>query len=220
MSLEHEDFMRLFDEWAPSYDQTVNDPRSEGFENYELVLERVVAAVGAPPGATVLDVGAGTGNLCRALRRHGYRAVAVEPSRGMREVLALKLPDLAVLDGHFLALPLPDAGADAIASTYAFHHLKDEDKARGARELLRVVRPGGRVVLGDVAFRDAGARARFRAELLARGKQDLVQELDTEYYTTVSVLTAIFRTAGCTVQAEQLDPWVWLVTARRPSAAV
>lgn len=219
MGLRHEDFLRLFDEWAPTYDQTVSDPTADGFENYEQVLACTVAAVGAPPGTTVVDVGAGTGNLTRALGLAGYRPVAVEPSRGMREVLALKLPGVPVLDGHFLAIPLPGASAGAVVSTYAFHHLTDADKARGARELLRVLQPGGRVVIGDVAFRDAAARARFRADLLARGRQDLVDEMDSEYYTTVAVLTGIFRAQGCTVTAQQLDAWVWLITARAPGPA-
>jgi SAM-dependent methyltransferase len=50
-------------------------------------------------------------------------------------------------------LPLADASATLVVSNYCYHHLSDDDKERGLREVLRVLRPGGRVVIGDMMVR-------------------------------------------------------------------
>lgn len=159
MGLGHSDFMAMFDQWAATYDETVFRPEPvDGFEGYGAVLERVAELAGAAPGRAILDVGTGTGNLARLMAQRGARVVAVEPSLEMRRRAAAKLGALPVLEGQFLDLPVAGATFDAVVSTYAFHHLTDTDKAAGAREMLRVLRPGGRVVIGDVAWADEGAR--------------------------------------------------------------
>ncbi|HEY3368367.1 MAG TPA: class I SAM-dependent methyltransferase [Symbiobacteriaceae bacterium] len=214
MGLGHTDFMHLFDQWAPTYDATVfqADP-ADGFEAYETILERVADLSGAGPGRSVLDVGAGTGNLSVAISRRGAAITAVEPSREMRRQSEQKLGAIPVLDGQFLNLPVPDGTVDAVVSTYAFHHLTDERKAEGAREMLRVLKPGGRVVLGDIAWADLDARQAMVRRLANAGKLDLVREIAEEYYPTVGLLTAIFAALGCTVYVEQATEWVWILVA-------
>lgn len=99
---------------------------------------------------TVVDLGAGTGKLSRALRAPDREVIAVEPSAGMREEFARVLPDIRVLDGTGEAIPLPDASADALVCAQAWHWV---DPARAVPEAARVLRPGG--TLGLVwNFRD------------------------------------------------------------------
>lgn len=217
MGLSHADFMQLFDQWAPTYDDTVfRADAADGFEAYEQILNRVADMAEAKPGRRVLDVGTGTGNLAEVLAARGASVVAVDPSAEMRRQAGRKLPGVPVLDGHFLSLPVEDASCDAVVSTYAFHHLTDEEKAQGAREVLRVLRPGGRFVLGDIAWADEAAREAMVRRFEAQGKLDLVQEIEEEYYPTVGLLTSIFAAAGCTVYLEQLTDWVWALMARKP----
>lgn len=217
MGLSHAEFMQMFDEWAPSYDATVfRSIPADGFEAYDLVLERVAVLAQAGPGVAVLDVGTGTGNLAALLRERGARVTAVEPSGEMRKVAGQKLGDeVLVLDGQFLRIPMSDGAVDAVVSTYAFHHLTDADKVRGAREMLRVLRSGGRLVLGDIAWANEEARQAMLRRFEAEGKLDLVQEIEEEYYPTVGVLSSIFASLGCTVYLEQLTDWVWAVVARK-----
>lgn len=219
MGLTHTDFMALFDQWANTYDQTVQqaDP-VDGFEDYQAVLDRVVELSGAGPGLSVLDIGTGTGNLAAKLMRTGAEVTAVEPSAEMRRVAVAKLGAQRVLDGHFRAIPAAGGQFDAVVSTYAFHHLPDSEKGAGARELLRVLRPGGRLVLGDVAWADGESRLAMIRRFAAEGKQELVREIEEEYYPTVGLLVSLFAAEGCSVFLEQVNDWVWLLVARKRPA--
>ncbi|MFJ8747475.1 class I SAM-dependent methyltransferase [Embleya sp. NPDC127516] len=93
---------------------------------------------------TVVDLGAGTGKLTRALRAAGREVVAVEPSVGMREQFARVLPDVRVLDGTGESIPLPDSSVDVVVCAQAWHWV---DPERAVPEAARVLRPGGRLGL-------------------------------------------------------------------------
>jgi SAM-dependent methyltransferase len=92
----------------------------------------------------VVDLGAGTGKLTRALRAPGREVVGVEPSSGMREQFARVLPGVQVLDGTGESIPLPDDSADALLCAQAWHWV---DPERAVPEAARVLRPGGRLAL-------------------------------------------------------------------------
>jgi ubiquinone/menaquinone biosynthesis C-methylase UbiE len=133
----------------------------------------------SPRPARVLDVGAGTGTLAAALAAAApeVEGVGVEPDPAMRERAARK--GVRLLDGMADALPLPDASFDAATATLVLHHLSVEAKARALRELRRVVRPGGRVVVADWG-RPAGplSRVAFRSVQLLDGAETTRSHLD------------------------------------------
>jgi len=216
MGMGHADFMEIFDRWAGTYDQTVYaSVPADGFENYAQVLERVATLAGAGPGVSLLDVGTGTGNLAQALVDLGAKVTAVEPSEEMRRVAQAKLGQTPVLAGQFLALPVDAGTQDGVVSTYAFHHLNDATKELAAAELLRVLRPGGRVVIGDYAWADAAAKDRMVDRFRTERRLDLVQEIQDEYYPTVGLLTTLFASRGCSVYVEQINEWVWIMMAQK-----
>lgn len=110
-----------------------------------------------PPGSTVLDVGCGIGGSARILARdYGLEVLGISISPGQiaraRELTPASLPHcrFAVMDA--LALALPDGGFDAVWSVEAGPHMPD--KQRYADELLRVLRPGGRLAVADWNRRD------------------------------------------------------------------
>jgi ubiquinone/menaquinone biosynthesis C-methylase UbiE len=97
--------------------------------------------VPGPPGVFV-DLGAGTGLFTAALAGRAARVVAVEPDARMREVLAAKAsPGIQVTAGSGESIPLPDACADALFVSSAWHWM-DPDKA--IPEITRVLRDGAR----------------------------------------------------------------------------
>jgi SAM-dependent methyltransferase len=98
-----------------------------------------------PAGAhRVLDLGAGTGKLTRQLCDRGLDVVAVEPSAGMREQLALSVPEARLLAGTAEQIPLDDRAVDAVLVAQAWHWI---DPARAVPEVARVLVTGGRLGL-------------------------------------------------------------------------
>jgi SAM-dependent methyltransferase len=95
-------------------------------------------ALGA--GATVVDLGAGTGKLTRQLLATGARVIAVEPVADMRRVLADAVPEAEVLAGTAEAIPLPAGSVDALTAGQAAHWFRADE---AVAELIRVLRPGG-----------------------------------------------------------------------------
>jgi SAM-dependent methyltransferase len=94
---------------------------------------------GRPP--VVVDLGAGTGLLSRALASRGARVVAVEPDERMRAVLAARSPGVRAVAGRGEQIPLPDASADGVCVSSAWHWM---DPELAVPEITRVLRDGGR----------------------------------------------------------------------------
>ncbi|MFG1879587.1 HAD-IA family hydrolase [Sphaerisporangium sp. NPDC049003] len=94
-------------------------------------------------GQDVIELGAGTGRITSHLAGHGPATyTATEPSPAMAERLtARRLPDVRVVIGDALALPLPDASADTVIEHEAL--LFTPDPLLAADRILRLLRPGG-----------------------------------------------------------------------------
>jgi SAM-dependent methyltransferase len=90
----------------------------------------------------LVDLGAGTGLFTRALASRAARVVAVEPDERMRAVLRARSPGVQVLAGSGEAIPMPDASADGVFASSAWHWM---DPARTIPEVTRVLRDGGRL---------------------------------------------------------------------------
>jgi ubiquinone/menaquinone biosynthesis C-methylase UbiE len=120
------------------------------------IKRRVLACAELAGGEQVLDVGCGTGTLAIAAARAapgvtvtGLDADASILARARRKATAAGV-EIAFDEGRSTALPYADASFDLVLSTLFFHHLPDDSKRETAAELVRVLRPGGRVVVGDV----------------------------------------------------------------------
>ncbi|MEM5312784.1 methyltransferase domain-containing protein [Paraburkholderia sp. JHI869] len=100
--------------------------------------------LGLGPGATVVDLGAGTGKFTRRLVETGSHVIAVEPVAAMRAKLAAALPEVDTRAGTAESLPLDDASVDAVVCAQAFHWFAN---AASLADILRVLKPGGRLGL-------------------------------------------------------------------------
>jgi demethylmenaquinone methyltransferase / 2-methoxy-6-polyprenyl-1,4-benzoquinol methylase len=132
----------MFDGVAKRYDLT-NTILSFGRDRSWRRATR--AALDLRPGERVLDLAAGTGVSTEELAHSGAYAVGADLSVGMLRAGRQTRPALPLLAGDALALPFRDAAFDAVTISFGLRNVVDVDGA--LRELARVTRPGGRLVV-------------------------------------------------------------------------
>ena len=133
----------MFDAIAPRYD-LVN--RVMTFRMDVGWRRRTVRALELAPNATVLDLACGTGDLCDELARAGYTAIGVDLSFGMLAAAHTRAP---LVQGDALQLSVPDASVDGVTCGFALRNFVALQPF--LESLARVVRPGGRIAVLEVA---------------------------------------------------------------------
>ena len=138
--------------WARYYDFTVN---MMTFGHAGMLRTMTVDQALIRPGDSVLDVGCGTGEVTlRAKERAGSGQVyGIDPAPEMiamaRKKATRRNLDIDFRVGVIEALPFPDSSLDVVTSSLMMHHLPDDLKALGLREIYRVLKPGGRLLIAD-----------------------------------------------------------------------
>jgi len=130
---------------APIYDRVFGGMR------HRLLFEYL----DVQPGALVLDIGGGTGRVAQHVAEMGARVIVVDPSPVMlREAREKGLPGVRALAEQ---LPFPADSIDRILIVDAFHHFARQELA--ARDLTRVLKPGGRIVIEEPDLRFTATKA-------------------------------------------------------------
>ena len=138
----------MFDRIARVYDR-LNTVMTAGLDRRW--RRRAVDLAHVSEGDPVLDVATGTGDLAVALRERvgpGARVVGLDFSEGMLELARVKAPAIEFVQGS--ALELPYADGEFAAATVGFGARNFSDLPLGLSEMVRVVRPGGRVVVLEI----------------------------------------------------------------------
>jgi demethylmenaquinone methyltransferase/2-methoxy-6-polyprenyl-1,4-benzoquinol methylase len=136
------DVAAMFDDVAERYDLT-NDVLALG--QTRRWRRAVVDAVAPQPGERILDLAAGTGTSSVPFSRAGAMVVPTDFSLGMLAVGKRREPYLPFVAGDGMHLPFRDGAFDAATISFGLRNI--QDRQAGLRELLRVVRPGGRLVV-------------------------------------------------------------------------
>ena len=134
----------MFDAVARRYDLT-NDVTSL----WQISMWRAVtrSAVAAGPGMRVLDLAAGTGTSSAGYAADGADVVACDFSTGMVAEGRRRHPGIAFVAGDATALPFADGSFDAVTISYGLRNVQDTVGA--LKEMARVTRPGGRLVVAE-----------------------------------------------------------------------
>ncbi|MDP9343088.1 MAG: methyltransferase domain-containing protein [Actinomycetota bacterium] len=135
---------RRFDRWSGRYEQ---DRRSRWLATLQ---DPALEALELGTGDRLLDVGCGTGRAVRLAAPGVESAVGLDVSRGMVErarYLSADIDNVRFVEGEAGALPFDDGSVTAVLCTSSFHHYPDP--AAAAREMGRVLTPGGRLVIAD-----------------------------------------------------------------------
>jgi ubiquinone/menaquinone biosynthesis C-methylase UbiE len=116
------------------------------------VFARLVALSGAKPGDHVLDVGCGPGYLTRLAAEAvtpGGRALGIDPSPTVIDYARRATTSAEFALGVAESLEAPDASFDVVLSSLMVHHLPEDLRPQAMREMARVLRPGGRLLVAD-----------------------------------------------------------------------
>ena len=180
-----------FDAWAPTYDQDTAANRGFPFEKYSQVLRTVLRTAQPQAGQTVLDLGAGTGNLTALFVTAGCRVWGTDYSSEMLALARKKLPQVIFVQADIRdpwPTELPQK-FDCIVSGYAFHHFITADKVRLIRDLaVNHLVSDGRIVIADIAF---ASLKDLEAERQRQGN-----EWNEEYYWVAEVELPALRAVG------------------------
>jgi len=200
-----------FDNWAKNYDKSVKKDigKLKLYRKYDELLDSVYfkAAEAIGQADSILDIGVGTGNLSKKFLERGYCVTGVDQSREMMNVAKKKFPELKLRLGEFLKLPFDNGSFDRIISTYALHHLNDQEKRLAIKEMMRVLKENGRIVIGDMMFEDEESRR----ELFDRYTKEQIEEIEDEYYSDISVLREEFQKYGKMVDVQRIDELIYVV---------
>jgi len=162
-----------------------------------------------PAGSRVLEIGFGSGKLHLELAEQ-YDLAGLDRAPGMAHLtqrrLAAHSRESGLCIGSMCALPWPDGHFDAVLSTFAFSAFPDAEGALD--EMVRVTRPGGKVVIVDAGEASDG---NFMAHLLARTWTVLGDYMRDEI--------PLMKARDLAVEREEYGPWrcVHVVVGTRPS---
>ena len=161
--------IRGFDLWADGYDKDVGlsvEANLSPFAGYKAVLGRIFSIIMESGGRDVLDIGFGMGTLTARLYENGCRVSGQDFTVRMIALSQAKMPGARLYQGDFskrLAEELRAGRYDFIVSTYALHHLTFPEKFLLINQLRGLLKPGGALLIGDVAFESAESLEKCRA---------------------------------------------------------
>ncbi|HEX6235291.1 MAG TPA: demethylmenaquinone methyltransferase [Jiangellaceae bacterium] len=162
----------MFDNVAERYDVT-NDVLSLGQDR--LWRRVVVRAADVQPGECVLDLAAGTGTSSVPFATAGAFVVPCDFSLGMLEEGHRRRPALPFVAGDAMRLPFADRSFDVVTISFGLRNVQDPEAA--LREMLRVTRPGGRLVLCEFSHPTWGPFRRVYLEYLMRAIPAIAQRV-------------------------------------------
>lgn len=157
-------------------------------------LSFLVVASLLRPDAVAVDVGTGTGQTVLSLAKTAAKVVAVDRSAKMldacrQRIRRANLKNVELVQGDAEDLPLPDEMCDTAFSSMLLHHLGDP--GRGVKEMARIVKPGGRVVISDLVEHDYDWTREVMADVWLGFTEEQIQKwlaasglTDTTYSST------------------------------------
>lgn len=200
-----------------AYDQRMATIRDVDSEN-RAILDRL----GLQPGASILEIGCGTGRFVRMAVSQGYAVAAADVSRAMLDYVAAKveeegLPSIALQQAGFLTMEAAPETYDAVVSVAALHHLPDAWKYVALCRVHTCLKPGGQFILRDVVFSSSQGDPCAGFERFVDGYEEPIRtgaigHVAREYSTYDWIMEGLLKWAGFDIDSaveEGTSFWVY-----------
>jgi putative AdoMet-dependent methyltransferase len=205
---------------AADYDNDVRNEADPIRTGYRDVLRWVVQQAQITPTSRVLELGSGTGNLSALIASCG-ELVSVDVSENMETIAKPKMRHLAnrrFIKADILEVFTKELGKfDAVISTYAVHHLTDQEKLRLFVLVCDHLLPGGAAVFGDLMVQNSSEKEEKIQQYLTNGDQATAQAISEEFFWLLDIAIADLKRLGFNVKAERFSDLSYGVIARKGS---
>lgn len=160
-------------------------------------VEKMIEHAALPTAGRVLDAGGGTGRVASAIRAHTGEVVIADPSLAMLHQADRVQFRLTCANSE--ALPFPDGSFERVIMVDALHHVVNQSHT--AREIYRVLKPGGRIVIEEPDIRT------FAVKLIAIGEKLLLMR--SHFLSPRKIVDLFsFDLAKASIQAAQGNAWI------------
>jgi len=206
------------DDEANGYDTDVRNQSDPIRAAYRDVLAWVIREARIDSSSRVLELGSGTGNLSWLIDQCG-ELVCVDLSEQMEAIARSKLghiPNRRFIKADILEVfDCERAPFDSIISTYAVHHLTDDEKRLLFSEVFIGLVPGGSAVFGDLMLRNQEEKVSKAEEYLTKGDAKTAQAIEEEFFWSIDAAKVNLIELGFQVETKRFSDLSWGVAARR-----
>ncbi|WP_082084223.1 MerR family transcriptional regulator [Paenibacillus beijingensis] len=205
-----------FDRQASFHDELVLHTGEQSFNRhpeYKRTLKLIREWIHPIKGEKGLDIATGTGNLAALFMECGIAMAGIDQSKEMLKMCRRKFPEMETKLGNFLAIPYLDSSFDFAVSSYALHHLTEEQKLLALAEMRRVLNPHGRICIADLMFENEAERAAYIDNLSREDKPEWVDFIRQQYYADRSRLLQWFSENGYFTRSQQMSDLLHIIYA-------
>ena len=195
------------------FDKMVRDKDNDElglFEKYDEILSEIRNRIINHKATRVIDIGCGTGNLCGELSDK-MEVMGVDSNLEMLEHARKKYKNMNFKLGSFLDKPFRENDVDIVVTTYAFHGLNDNEKKEAINNMLEYLKHDGKIIIADFMFANDIEREKCSNNLIANGREDLLDVINYKYYSNVESLEKYIKSLNCKISSEHIVNYTWLV---------
>ena len=206
------------DDEANGYDTDVRNQSDPIRAAYRDVLAWVIREARIDSSSRVLELGSGTGNLSVLIHQCG-ELVCVDLSKQMEVIAGSKLghiPNRRFIKADILEVfDCERAPFDSVISTYAVHHLTDDEKRLLFSKVFTSLVPGGSAVFGDLMLQNQEEKVSKTQDYLTKGDAKTAQAIAEEFFWSIDAAKVNLIEIGFQVETKRFSDLSWGVAARK-----